>query len=191
MRFPGEQDLLDERAAVLDTIESLSDEEFERGTTLCEEWAPRDVLAHLIGVDRGLADYARTYGNVRRANAAIVERSRQLTRAELMDQARVWAVAPSLTTRSAAVFLLGDVAVHHQDILRGLGRTREVPGPARAAILREGVVLGPQRLLHYRVVPDDGGRAMGRGQVVRGSSEALGLWLTGRAGLESELTFVT
>jgi uncharacterized protein (TIGR03083 family) len=190
MRFPGEQDLLDERAAVVATVEALTDEEFERGTTLCEAWSPRDVMAHLIGVDRGLPDYARTFGNIRKANAAIVEQWRNLPRAEVMDQSRTWAASPPVTTRGAALFLLGDTAVHHQDILRGLGRTRDVPGPARAAILREGVVLGPHRLLRYRVVPDDGGRAMGRGQVVRGSSEALGLWLTGRKGLESELTFV-
>ena len=43
-------------------------------------------------------------------------------------------------------------------------------------------MLGPHRLLRYRVVPDDGGRPMGRGAVVRGSSEALGLWLAGRTG---------
>ncbi|MGZ4692073.1 MAG: maleylpyruvate isomerase family mycothiol-dependent enzyme [Acidimicrobiales bacterium] len=190
MRFPGEQDLLDERSAVLVTLASLTDDEFESGPTLCAEWAPRDVLAHLMGIDHAVADYVKAKGNVGRANAEIVERARSRSRRELMASAESWATHPPLTTRSVAVFLLGDTAVHHQDILRGAGRSRVVPAPCRAAILREGAVLGPHRLLRYRVVPDDGGRPMGRGAVVRGSSEALGMWLAGRTSVEPDLVFV-
>jgi uncharacterized protein (TIGR03083 family) len=190
VRLPGEQDLLDERSAVLVTLASLTDDEFESGTTLCSEWSPRDVLAHLVGIDRALPEYLRAKGNVGRANAGIVAKARSQSRDELMGSAEGWATRPPLTTRSAALFLLGDTAVHHQDILRGLGRSREVPAACRAAILREGAVLGPHRLLRYRVVPDDGGRPMGRGAIVRGSSEALGLWLTGRSAVERDLVFV-
>jgi len=190
VRFPGEQDLLDERSAVLVTLASLTDDEFESGPTLCSEWSPRDVLAHLMGIDGALGEYVRAKGNISRANAEIVDRARSRSRDELMAAAERWATHPPLTTRTAAVFLLGDTAIHHQDILRGAGRSREVPASCRAAILREGVVLGPHRLLRYRVVPDDGGRPMGRGAVVRGSSEALGMWLTGRTAAEADLVFV-
>ena len=190
MRFPGEQDLVDERSAVLVTLASLTDDEFESGPTLCSEWSPRDVLAHLMGIDGSLGEYVRAKGNIARANAEIVERARSRSRAELMASAERWATKPALTTRGSALFLLGDTAIHHQDILRGAGRSRDVPAPCRAAILREGAVLGPHRLLRYRVVPDDGGRPMGRGAVVRGSSEALGMWLTGRTSVESDLVFV-
>jgi hypothetical protein len=172
MRFPGEQDLLDERAAVLVTLASLTDDEFEAGPTLCSDWAPRDVLAHLMGIDGSLGEYVRAKGNIARANAEIVERARSRPRDELMASAERWATKPPLGTRSSALFLLGDTAIHHQDILR------------------EGLVLGPHRLLRYRVVPDDGGRPMGRGAVVRGSSEALGLWLAGRTAVETDLVFV-
>jgi hypothetical protein len=92
-----------------------------------------------------------------------------------------------------ARFLIGDVSVHHQDVLRGLGRTREIPPEVAAAIFREGVILstGTKRnLLRYRVEPTTrGGRPLGRGRRVRGSSEAIGLWLAGRKGLEAELEF--
>lgn len=188
MMLPGEQHLLDERAAVLTTIESLTDDEFEAAPTLCEGWAPRDVLAHLVGIDDALGEYLKAYGNIGRANAAIVERMRKLSREELTERARKWAGSAPVSTRLSAFFLLGDVAVHHQDILRGLGRTRSIPSASRDAILREGFVLGGRKLLSHRVVPDDGGRAMGRGTVVRGSSEALGLWLTGRD-VTGELSF--
>jgi hypothetical protein len=89
--------------------------------------------------------------------------------------------------------MLGDVCVHHQDVLRGLGRTRQLTPGIAAAIFREGVVLSTgtkSNLLKHRVEPTTpGGRALGRGRVVRGSTEALGLWLAGRKGLDDELEF--
>jgi uncharacterized protein (TIGR03083 family) len=189
--LPGERELREERAAVLATVGSLTDDERDHGDTLCEGWTPRDVLAHLIGVDESLPEYARAYGNVRVANQRVVERWRDVPWPEMEARARRWADSPALTTRGAALFLLGDVVMHHQDILRGVGRSRPLPLYARAALLREGAVLGAHRLLTNRVVPTDGGRPLGRGRIVRGSSEALGLWLAGRKGIERELTFVT
>lgn len=192
--IPGDDDLRAERAAILETLDALTDEEFDHGTTLCEAWAPRDILAHLMGVDTALVEYAKAKGNINAGNQAIVDKARSQTRDRIMHRARHWADKPAPLTRVAALFYLGDTAVHHQDILRGLGRTREVPPAASAAILREGVVLGGRKLLEYRVEPNDGGRAMGRakgpGRTVRGTSEALGLWLTGRKGLDDELEFV-
>lgn len=189
MPIPGETDLRAERQAILVTMDSLSDEEFESGPTLCSEWAPRDVLAHLMGVDSQFFEYVKAPGRIGAANAAIVAKARRMSRDRLMHRARHWADRPAPLTRVLAAFYLGDTAVHHQDVLRGSGRSRDVPEACRHAILREGVVLGGRKLLSYRVVPNDGGRAMGRGTTVRGTSEALGLWLTGRAGLEPELEF--
>lgn len=192
MTLLGIAELCAERSRFMDTIESLSDAQFESGTTLCAEWAPRDVLAHLIGTD-DLVGYVRHAGRINKANAAVVAEARGLSRAELTARGRRWALHPSTTTRLAARALIGDVAVHHQDVLRGLGRTRDVSPDVAGAIFREGLVLstGTRRnLLHYRVEPTTpGGFAVGRGQRVRGSSEALGLWLGGRKGLEDELTF--
>jgi len=191
MALPGVDNLLTERQAFLATIESLTDEEFEHGTTLCEEWSPRDVLAHLLGVDEGLPEYAKAYGNIRKANAVLVARYASMSRQELTERAQHWASIPPMPIKLSALFLLGDVAVHHQDVLRGLGRNRDIPKASRDAILREGMVLGGPKLLTHRVVPSDGGRALGRGTVVRGTTEALGLWLAGRTVVENELTFTT
>jgi uncharacterized protein (TIGR03083 family) len=190
MMLPGEADLRAERRAVVETMSSLSDDELDHGETLCTAWAPRDVLAHLISIDEAPQEYVRAAGNIRAANARMVARYRDLPRADLLERARRWADEPATASRAIALFLLGDTVVHHQDVLRGLGRSRELPVYARDAMLREGLVLGGRRLLTWRVVPVDGGRAMGRGRVVQGTSEALALWLAGRAGLEDELTFV-
>ncbi len=188
MDFPGERALLAERTELVATLAGLSDDEFDHGPTLCAGWSPRDILAHLVGLEDDGFEYVRHLGRISRANAAIVERWRAVPRSEMAARADRFATTLAPMVRASATFLLGDTAVHHQDILRGLGLEREIPRASRAAILREGVVLGGYKLLRTRVEPTDGGRALGRGRVVRGTTEALGLWLAGRQGLEDELT---
>jgi uncharacterized protein (TIGR03083 family) len=189
--FPGERDYRAERAAFLQTIESLTPEEFEHGTTLCTEWAPRDVLSHLIGIDEAPAEYVKAAGNITKGNARIVERFRALDRDALLARAREWAARPALLSLMGSYGLLGDLGIHHQDVLRGLGRSREVPPPIGRAILREGMLFGLKKLKRYRIEPTDTGRAVGRGPVVQGTAEQLGMWLAGRRPVEPELVFAT
>ncbi|MQA83639.1 MAG: maleylpyruvate isomerase family mycothiol-dependent enzyme [Streptosporangiales bacterium] len=194
MVLPLVDELRQERRRLLDTLRSLTDEEFESGPTLCQGWAPRDVLAHVMGVDRpGM--YVRCLLRIDTANARMVDHGRRMDREELMAAAVDWAERPSLTTRLAAGFLLGDLGVHHQDILRGLGRSREIPRAVTAAIFREGIIWSwpfGRKLLHHRVVPTtEGGRPIGRGSEVRGPTEALGMWLAGRHSVEPELEFAS
>lgn len=189
--FPGEKDYRAERRALMATMESLTREEFESGPTLCEGWAPRDVLSHLVGIDDALPEYLRSFGLVNKANERIVERMRALSSDELLARGRDWAAKPALASLMAAYGLLGDVAVHHQDVLRAMGRRRDVPPASARAILREGTILGVKKLASYRVEATDTGRKVGRGQVVRGTAEALGMWLCGRRSVEPELVFGT
>jgi len=129
-------------------------------------------------------------GRINAANAVMAERAQP--RAEMMEMAAGWADRPSLTSRIGAVLVLGDLGIHHQDILRGLGRTRDVPEPMGRAILREGLQLSlwlNRRVLRHRIVPTDGGRPIGRERVVRGTREALGMWLCGRDAVAGELEF--
>lgn len=189
MGLPGEQALRREREAILATMRDLSVETFESAPTLCDGWAPRDVLAHLLGEDDRRFEYVRSLGNIHRANERIVADSREVTRDELLARAERWVRRPALTSRVAAWGLLGDHVMHHQDVLRPLGRSRDMPRAAKLAILREGVLLGARKLLRYRVEPTDAVFAVGRGEVVRGTCEAIGLWLGGRSGVEGELEF--
>lgn len=191
MRFPYEDELRAERFRLIETLEGLSDEEFDSGTTLCEAWAPRDVLGHVIGLDY-LATYLPYGPRINDANQAQADRARRMPRERLMEWARDRAANPSLTTRLAAGVLLGDLGTHHQDIVRGLGRTREVPDVVATAIFREGLQLSlwlNRRVLRHRLVPTDGGRPVGRGPEVRGPREALGLWLSGRDSAAEDLAF--
>jgi len=185
--------LLAERSAFLDTLRGLSDEAFEAGPTLCAEWAPRDVLGHMVGVDFDLGQLAKSGPLIGRFNRRLVDRSRGYDRDELMHRGERWATAPPLGARLSAGFLIGDVSVHHQDVVRGLGIAREVPPRIAAAILREGMVLGPHRWTRHRLLPTDGHRPVGipGRPAVRGTTEALGMWLAGRAAVAAELEFAT
>lgn len=191
VHLPGERALREERAAFLATVSELSPTEFDSAPTLCVGWAPRDVLAHLIGIDSAPGTYAKAAGRVNAANARIVAAGRKQSREELLERGERWAAKPAPHARAAAFLLLGDLGIHHSDVLRGLGRRHlEVPPAVAAAILREGFLLGVTRAPRYRIKAD-GRPAVGLPgrPVVRGTSEALGMWLSGRTSVADELQF--
>ncbi|MEU4745020.1 maleylpyruvate isomerase family mycothiol-dependent enzyme [Actinosynnema sp. NPDC023658] len=196
MELPLEQELRAERRRLILTLDQLSDDTFESGRTLCTEWSPRDVLGHLLAVDRFGESYLPYGPFVDVANRKQVERARRLPRSRLMARARKWADQPSLPSRIGAVITLGDLAIHHQDILRGLGLRRDLPPPASTFILWDGALLSlitNLRILRYRVVPTDGYPELGISspctREVRGTREALGMWLAGRDSVADELLF--
>lgn len=184
-------ELCAERMRLVETLEGLTDDEFDHGTTLCEGWAPRDVLAHVVGVDQ-IQRYLGA-GRLRKANEQMVAAGRAMTRADLLAAGRRAATSPSRSSRLTAALLLGDVAVHHQDVLRGLGRRRDLPVAVERAIFREGLNLGMFKglqPLRHRLVPTTAGlRPVGRGPTVSGPAEAIGMWLAGRHSVRDELAF--
>lgn len=187
MDLPFEAALREERRQVVTTMRSLAADVFDHGPTLCDGWAPRDVLAHLVGIDDRVGEYLRAGLRISRANARIVAELRTWPAERLLERAEGWAAHVAPLSRLAAVSYLGDCAIHHQDVVRANGLEREIPEASKAAIVREGVLLGGRKLLQHRIVPTDGGRPLGRGREVRGTREALGMWLAGRRGLEDEL----
>jgi uncharacterized protein (TIGR03083 family) len=191
MRLPLDDELRAERFRLIETLDGLPDADFDHGRTLCSRWAPRDILGHVIGIDY-LSSYLRDGPGIDKVNQAQVERARRLSRARLLEWARHWAANPSLSSRLAAPLMLGDLAIHHQDVLRGLGLRREIPGAVATAIFREGLQLSlwlNRRVLRHRLIPTDGHRPVGRGPAVHGTREALGLWLAGRDAVTDELGF--
>ncbi|MGW1916771.1 maleylpyruvate isomerase family mycothiol-dependent enzyme [Streptomyces sp. NPDC002076] len=183
-----------ERTRFMETMSELTDDEFNNAKTLCADWAPRDVLAHVVGLDRMASHYFRPSTlTVNRGNARMVAHGRTLSRAELTDLGWKAAEEPSGQAQAMAWLLTGDMAMHHQDVLRGLGRHREIPETVARALFREGVIWSwpfGRKLTRYRVVPTTpGGRPRGRGRLVSGTTEALSMWLAGRESVANELTF--
>lgn len=198
MRLPLETELRAERKRLLDTLSALPDDVFESGPTLCDGWSPRDVLGHLIGVDDALATY-RPWRSLAAVNRRQVRRARRLSRQELMARARDWADRPAWSSRLAALIALGDLAVHHQDIVRGVGADRDLPPSVPSYILWDGALLSSRsnlRVLAYRVIPVDGHPPLGPPAALRpaevwGTREALGMWLAGRDAVAGELCFTS
>lgn len=193
MRIPYEDDLRRERARFMDTIESLSDEEFENGRTLCERWTPRDVLAHIVGTDRMLSYFEPSGLTVNRTNAKMARDAMALSRSELTKRGRQAASNPTFGGRAWAWLLTGDCVMHHQDVLRGLGRPHDLPAESERFIFREGTIWSwpsGAKLLRHRVIPVESGvKPRGRGRKVYGTTEALAMWLAGRKSVSDELEF--
>ncbi|MEU4806923.1 maleylpyruvate isomerase family mycothiol-dependent enzyme [Actinosynnema sp. NPDC023587] len=196
MELPLEQELRAERRRLIVTLDQLSDDAFESGRTLCAEWSPRDVLGHLLSVDRFAGTYLSCGPFFHAANRKQVERARRLTRNGLMARARTWADRPSLSSRIGAVITLGDLAIHHQDIVRGLGLRRDLPATVPTFILWDGALLSLStnlRILRYRLVPTDGYPEIGTrspcAREAHGTREALGMWLAGRDSVTDDLAF--
>lgn len=188
-QLPGEALLRTERAAMVATLAGLAPEDFTAGPTLCAGWAPRDVLAHLLGLDAGMRVYLRHGPRIGAANAELVAAARDWSRNELLERGRRWAARPSTSARVLAPALLGDLVVHHQDVLRARGIRRELPPGLARAVFREGLLLGGiRRLAGHRLIATDGlVRPLGIGRPVRGPTEALGMWLAGRASARADL----
>ena len=196
MTLPLERALRAERRRLIATLDQLPDDAFESGRTLCAEWSPRDVLGHLLAVDDFAASYLPYGPFLHAANRKQVERARRLPRDRLMARAQEWADRPSLSSRVGAVIALGDLAIHHQDIVRGLGLRRDLPATVTTFILWDGALLSLStnlRALRYRVVPTDGHPEIGARspctREVLGTREALGMWLAGRDSVTDELVF--
>ncbi|MFH8508192.1 maleylpyruvate isomerase family mycothiol-dependent enzyme [Streptomyces flaveolus] len=196
MLLPLDNELRAERNRLLRTLDALPDEVFEAGPTLCAGWSPRDVLGHLIGVDHPLNSY-RPWLCLAAANDRQVRRVRHMSRHRLMAEAREWAKHPAWSSRLVSLIALGDLAVHHQDIVRGIGLDREIPPSVPSFILWDGAMLSSHsnlRIFNYRVIPTDGHPPLGspgflRCTEVLGTREALGMWLSGRDAVIPELRF--
>ena len=114
------------RTDFADLLDSLSEEQLA-GNTLCENWTPMDVAGHVVSfVELGLPammfSMAKAGFNVDKAWKANATRYKAMGRdaisAALREKAAKSAPIPSF---SAGVSFM-DVAVHTQDVRRGLGQ---------------------------------------------------------------------
>jgi uncharacterized protein (TIGR03083 family) len=187
----------DENADFSAFLHTLDDADWDR-PSLCEGWRVRDVVGHILygnelklwTLPLRLARYG--FSSDRSGKAYSIARAEGRPVADLLadfDARDPWGgtcrvFPPKLT--------LLDRLVHHQDIRRGLGRTRAVPEDRLLAVLEPAPTLGTvfgakRRTKGLRFEASDLDWSWGSGPVVTGRGEALLMAMLGRGDALGEL----
>lgn len=188
-----------ERAALAETLNSLTDEQWEH-ETLCAGWTVKDVAAHVISTAKiRPADMIGMVGrNLGRGyNTMIFREVKRLSREQSVEQILADYTTYATSTRKVptvtAIEPLIDSLVHHQDILRPLGLSYE-PDRQAAAIAADrcrtlSMLMGSRRVVKgVRMVAADVDWTRGRGPTVEGPMLELLMLCAGRAGDPSLLS---
>lgn len=178
-----------ERAALIDDLAGLSDEQWD-APSLCGEWTVRDVAAHLVNTARTtrlgfMRDLARARFDFDRLNAQGVARELGLDHTETLDRLR--SVATRTDTPPAHLdSRLVEEVVHGEDIRRPLGITRAYPAdavvPAIGYQARTSTAMGGSKQLvaGVRLVATDADLTIGDGPEVSGPAVSILLAISGR-----------
>lgn len=186
------------RADFADLLDSLSEEQLS-GRTLCGDWTPMHVAGHLVSfVELSLPammfSMAKAGFNVDKAWMANAEKYKAMGRdaisAALREKGSKGAPIP---TFSAGVSFV-DVAVHTQDVRRGLG----LEGSLDDDVLRNAlewatthkqakIHVDPKDIAGLRLEATDIDWSWGEGALVSGPAEAILLGLN-RRDMSAELT---
>ncbi len=180
-----------ERAVLAGTLADLSDEEWGHDT-LCPGWTVHDVAAHVISTPQiGWGDIGamsvRQLG--RSYNAMIFREVKRLgareTRASILSDYETYADSTHHVPTTTSVEPLIDALLHHQDIVRPLGRTRDMPPEAAAVaadrVRRLSFLMGTRKLLRsVRLVATDIDWTRGEGPTIEGPMQELLMLASGR-----------
>lgn len=180
-----------ERTALAATLAEITPEEWAHDT-LCPGWSVQDIAAHVIsnpqigwGQMGGLM--ARNLG--RGYNAMIFREVKRLgareTRESILADFERFATSTRHVPTTTTVEPLIDALLHHQDIVRPLGRTREMP-PEAAAVAADRVrrlapLMGTRKLVRsVRMVATDVSWTRGAGPTIEGPMQELLMVASGR-----------
>ena len=186
----------DERADLADLLGTLTEAQWNV-RSLCERWRVRDVVAHMISYDdltvaAGVRLFLRGRLHLDRINEIGVSEAGSLTTEQLLDRFRNHLQPAALTNGFKGAIGLVDAVIHHQDIRRPLGLSRQVPEERLRFALDFAVrspALPARRLTRgLRLVATDIAWSSGRGPEVRGPAESVLMAVTGRPGICGELT---
>ncbi len=188
-----------ERRALARILAEIDDAEWE-APTLCPGWSVKDVAAHVISNpqirwrDMG----PMTVRNLGRGyNDMIFREVRRLGAQQSRDQILADFVTYDGSTRhvptTTVIEPLIDALVHTQDIVRPLGRHRDMPPEAAAVAAdrcrRLAFLMGSRRIVRsVRMEAEDADWARGRGPVLRGPMQELLMVCSGRAAAPGSLS---
>ena len=190
-----------ESADLATTLEGLDDAAFDHAT-LCDGWRARDVISHmLLGHTTPMPKMMLMLGkyafNVPKASLkGSVEFGSQHSPAEIrtmwrgvVDGKVRRGITKVIPTKEGFV----DHMIHHQDILRPLGRSRTIPAAHLTAALDimptlGGFVKSKQRMKGLTWRATDVDWSWGQGPEVVGPAEALIMLSSGRSAPLGEVT---
>lgn len=181
-----------ERAALAATLAEITADEWAHDT-LCPGWTVHDIAAHVIsnpqiGWGRMGGLMARNLG--RGYNTMIFREVKRLgareTRESILSDFDRFATSTRHVPTTTAVEPLIDALLHHQDIVRPLGRAHDMP-PEAAAVAADRVrrlapLMGTRKLLRsVRLVATDVDWTRGDGPTISGPMQELLMLSSGRA----------
>ena len=185
-----------ERQALADDLEQV-DAPLWLTPSLCAGLSVREVLAHLTV--SGSLSGPRWFAGVLRArfdfDRQVDDRLREQLGAspeETLNRFRA-TVGSRTSPPLPRLALLGETVVHGEDIRRPLGIIRQYPASALTSLLRyyagtDQTVIAKKRVRGLRLEAVDTGLTVGEGHLVRGSTLALIMAMTGRGAYCAELT---
>ena len=185
-----------ERTDFGEFLATLTPTQWDAGT-LCEQWTVRDLVAHIYSYeDLSFAALAvrmvKAGLNPDRANAAGVAEHAHKSPGELVTMAREHIQPKGLTAMMGGRIALTDGMIHHQDIRRSLGPTRDIPAERLSAALdtaRTAPTIGAtKRIRGLTLAATDVAWSTGDGPLVEGPGEALLMAIAGRRGITDELS---
>jgi uncharacterized protein (TIGR03083 family) len=170
--------------------------------SLCAGWNVRDVVGHLVYLDRAYAHPSRfgldTIRHGVSLNRALARTARAYaagrTNSELTDaiSSARWEKRFAFRAHPAPAMMLGEVVIHGQDVRRPLGLQHAFPadilGAVADVLLRRSYPWGrTHRVTGVRMEASDADWSTGRGPVVGGPLEAIVMVLAGRTSAVSDL----
>lgn len=188
-----------ERNALAATLAELPAEAWAHDT-LCPGWTVHDVAAHVISTPQiGWAEMGGiALRNLGRGYNTMIFRevkrlgARETRESILADFDRLASSTRHVPTTTHVEPLI-DALLHHQDIVRPLGRAHAMPPPAAAVaadrVRRLAPLMGTGRLVRsVRLVATDVDWARGRGPTIAGPMQELLMLASGRAPERALLT---
>lgn len=169
-----------ERKELIELCKNLGQVEWSV-QSMCEGWRVRDVVAHLVGVERELWIYFTATPN--NANQKQVDRRTELSTKQLVEQLEDTLLKPGFLTRRFPKLALYDMWVHQQDIRWSLGRERQ-QDPERLKMVLDtisGRAIKNLAKHNQKLIATDIDWQLGEGsEIIRGKAEVLAMFLAGR-----------
>jgi uncharacterized protein (TIGR03083 family) len=185
-----------ERADLAELLATLTADQWE-APTLCSRWRVREVVAHMFSFEElspvGLVGrFLRGGVAPGRVNQIGVDAYADRSPDELLAMVRAHLDPRGLTAGFGGRIALTDGTIHHQDIRRPLGLTREIPAERLLCVLdfaRTAPTIGAKkRIKGLTLAATDLDWSTGSGPVVEGPAESLLMALAGRRGVVGELS---